>query len=262
MISFIAPALSDEKHLYKCLDSIYKKIDEEKDGSEIILVMKCEKEMESIVREKIKKYGDVLSLYFDDGNRSEARNIGVNHAKSDNLTFVDADTIIGDYFISKTNEDFEKGYAFINYSTRPLDGDKKRLTYYSRFMNLMQWFFTKAYICRPYGFCMSVRKDICEDVAVYGEIFREILAGHGEDSEIGSRIGPHCRANGWKGKYEKGTKEERIIVKTSFRSWEKEGFWRGGVRMMVNVFLVPLLKRPLIANWREREQNKNAPYGI
>jgi glycosyltransferase involved in cell wall biosynthesis len=257
MVSFIVPALPDEKHLYDCLDSIYDNIQEEKDGSEIILVLKCEKEREEEFREKLKKYRDVLSFYFDKGNRSEARNLGAGYAKSDILTFVDADTKICDGFISTTKRDFDKGYAYVNYTTRPLDEKdlkKRRLFYYSRFMNLMQWFFTKAYICRPYGFCMSVRKDISEAVAVDGEIFLKKLAGYGEDSELGGRYGTHCRRHGLKGKYEKGTKEKRMIVKTSFRSWKEEGFWRGGARMMVNVFLVPLLKRPLIGNWREKNK--------
>jgi glycosyltransferase involved in cell wall biosynthesis len=266
MISFIVPGLPDEKYL-DCLDSIYEEIDREKDGSEIILVMKCEKERQEKLREELnQRYGRSLSCYFDDGNRSEARNLGAKHAKSNYLTFVDSDTIIGEHFISTTKRDFDKGYAFINYTTRPLDedyADKRRLLYYNRFMNLNQWFLTKAYVCRPYGFCMSVRKNICEDVSADGEIFLKRLAGYGEDSELGSRYGPHCRKHGLKGKYEKGTKEKRIIVKTSFRGWYNERFWRGGVRMIVNTFIVPLpfIKRPLIGNWREKKKDDSAPYG-
>jgi glycosyltransferase involved in cell wall biosynthesis len=277
MISFIVPGLPDEKHLYKCLDSIYTEIDRVKDGSEIILVMKCEKERQEKLREELNQrygrrlqmYGSSLSCYFDDGNRSEARNLGVTYAKSNYLTFVDADTKIGENFISMTEEAFEKGYAYVNNSIRPLEeewANKTRLLHYSRFMGLNQWFLTKARICRPYGFCMSVKKDICERTKTDGEIFMRKLAGHGEDSEFGSRYGLQCRKEGLKGKYEsyrsfdKKT-AEKMRVKTSFRGWYEEGFWRGGVRMLVNVFLVPLLKRPLIGNWREIKQNDSTPYG-
>lgn len=215
MISFIIPALLkpskrlklEEKYLYDCLDSIYKQIDIEKDGSEVILVLKCQKEMEEKYRTELNKrygkYGDILSLYFSDGNRSEARNLGVEHAKSNYLTFVDSDTKIGENSISMTEEAFKKGYAYVINSVRPLEEEqinKTRLLLYARFMGLNQWFLTKASVYRPYGFCMSVEKDRCERIKINGEIFRKKLAGHGEDSEFGSRYGLQCRKRGYKRK--------------------------------------------------------------
>jgi glycosyltransferase involved in cell wall biosynthesis len=273
-ISFIVPALESdilEGYLFDySVNSIYKEILRKGDNSEIILIMKCEKENEDGIREEMaQRYKGVVRCHFSNGNRSEARNLGAEHAKNNYLTFVDADTKIGEKFISMTEEAFEKGYAYVNNSIRPLEkerADKTRLLLYGRFMGLNQWFLTKAGICRPYGFCMSVRKDICEKVKVDGEMFMKKLAGHGEDSEFGSRYGLQCRKEGLKGKYE-GYRSfdkkiaERMIVKTSFRGWYKEGFWRGGVRMLVNTFIVPLIKRPLIGNWRELEKNDSDPYG-
>jgi glycosyltransferase involved in cell wall biosynthesis len=275
-ISFIVPALESdilEGYLFDySVDSIYKEILRKGDNSEIILIMKCEKENEDGIREEMaQRYKGVVRCHFSNGNRSEARNLGVEHAKSNYLTFVDADTKIGENFISMTEEAFEKGYAYICNSTRPLEEEqlnKTRLLLYARFMGLNQWFLTKAGVCRPYGFCMSVKKDICEKIKTDGEIFKKKLAGHGEDSVFGSEYGPYCRNHGWKGKYEsyrsfdKKT-AERMRVKTSFRGWYKEGFWRGGVRMIVNTFIVPLpfIKRPLIGNWREKKKDDSAPYG-
>jgi glycosyltransferase involved in cell wall biosynthesis len=285
MVSFIIPALlkpgkkieSDEKYLYDCLNSITAEIKREKDDSEIILVMKCEKEKQEKIRGELnqrygcflQKYGSSLSCYFDDGNRSEARNLGATHAKSDILTFMDVDTVIGEGFLKMIKKDFAQGYGYVNNTTRPLQkefAEKRRLRYYATFMGLIQWGLTLMGICRPYGYCMSVKKDICNKTLYDGEMFMSKLAGYGEDSHFGGRCGTHCRKYGIKGKYEKGKyidggKKKRATVYTSFRGWSVEGFWRGGARMMVDVFLVPLLNepRPLIGNWRERKES--APYG-
>ena len=254
MISFVIPALeSDEKYLYSCLDSVADEIAANgTDTDEIIVVIKLEKSNEANFRTKIKERCGLINAKceFSAGNRSMARNIGLEMAENNIVTFLDSDTTISRGFITATVDDFEKGYGYVNYSARPLDEemwDKRRLFFYSRFMNLNQWFYTCLGIYRPYGFCMSVRKDFCESIAEGNadEVFLERLAGHGEDAEFGERYKKHCNKLRIKGKYEGNT-----IVKTSFREWYTHGLIAGGVRMIQNTLMVPYRKKPIVSDWK------------
>jgi glycosyltransferase involved in cell wall biosynthesis len=254
MISFVIPALeSDQRYLWNCLDSLIHEISTNGTGKdEVIVVVKLGRSTEKKFREKIlKKYGKSIKLKFSTGNRSVAKNYGLQLAKNNIITFLDADTIISKGFIRATLKRFNEGYAYVNYSARPLDeevADKRRLFYYARYLNLNQWFYTllgnKFY--RPYGFCMSVRKDFCEAIKDGGDMFLERLAGHGEDSEFGRRYGRYCRRRGVRGKYERN-----IIVKTSFREWYVHGASGGLKRVIRNVWEVPYRKKPVANNWRE-----------
>lgn len=257
MISFVIPALeSDAEYLYDCMASIVDEISVNGTGTdEVILVVKLEKSIEGGFRAKIKeRYSELdgslirTRCGFSDGNRSAARNIGLKMAENNIITFLDSDTVIGRGFITATVNDFEKGYGYVNYSARPLDEEvenKLRLFFYARFMNLNQWFYTRLGIYRPYGFCMSVKKDFCESVAENDEIFLKSLAGYGEDAEFGRRYKKYCDRLGARGKYEK-----TIIVKTSFREWYKHGLIGGGVRMIQNTWKVPYRKKPIVGNWK------------
>lgn len=262
MISIITPVIeSDFEDYWHCHKSVIDEILENGEKTdEFIVVVKLEKTSEKDFRERLKEkyeelyseiddiYSSVVKYEFSDGNRSVAKNFGLSLAKNDIITFLDYDTAINRGFLKATKKAFEGGYAYINYSSRPLDeevADEIRLFFYARFMNFNQLLYTLLGIYKPYGFGMSVRKDFSEDVAENGEVFLKILAGHGEDAEFGGRYGKHCNERGMRGKYEKVT-----IVKTSFREWYKRGLFGAGVRMIRNIVEAPRRKRPVVSNWR------------
>jgi glycosyltransferase involved in cell wall biosynthesis len=213
----------------------------------LVMIEDKNKNLPSYLKE-FEKSGYV-KFYFVKGNRSIARNEGIKIAKNNILTFVDSDTNIKKGFIEKTLRDFEKGYGYVNYSVKPLEHEKKkRFFYYLKLMNFFQWLFTNMNVCRPYGFCMSVRKDICEKIKVNEEVFLSSLAGYGEDSEFGRRYGNYCRKKRIRGKY-----EGKLKVHTSMREWYRKGFWGMSKRAVLNTLFVPYLKKPLIESWRDEE---------
>lgn len=252
MMSFVIPALeSDEKYLCNCLDAAAGEISTNgTGGEEIIVVVKLEQSSKRSFLKRMKKYDNLVRFEFSDGNRSVAKNTGVKLAKNNIITFLDADTVISRNFIPTTVGLFDDGHAYVNYSARALDeevADKFRFRFYSRAMNFSQWVHTSLgnNFYRPYGFCMSVRRDYCKDVAENGEVFLEVLAGHGEDSEFGRKYGKYCNRVNKKGMY-----AGRTIVKTSFREWYVHGVTWALYRMIRNVWEVPYKKKPVVKNWR------------
>lgn len=242
MISFIIPTLPNEPYLSKTLESIADEI--ERSGCkdfEILVMVKKEGYLPIFLKDFEEKHG-YAKCYPIEGNRSVARNEGIRMARNNILSFVDGDTEIERDFIKNTLKAFENGYGYVNYSARPLKyEDKKRFYYYLKLMNFFQWLFTNMNICRPYGFCMSIRKDICEEVKVNEEAFLSLLAGHGEDSEFGRRYESYCEENGIRGMYEAKSKAH-----TSMREWYKNGFWGMTKRVILNNLIVPYSKKPLI----------------
>jgi len=249
LISFIIPALADEPYLPRTLKSIEREIKKFDYKNFEILVMIKDKDKK--LPDFLKNYEDseYLKFYITEGNISVARNEGIKKAKNNILTFVDADTEIGENFIKNTLEDFERGYAYVNYSARPLKYEgKKRFYYYLKLMNFFQWLFTNMNIDRPYGFCMSIRKDVCEKIKINDEVFLSSISGYGEDSEFGRRCGKYCRRNKIRGKY-----EARTRAHTSMREWYKNGFWKMSKRVIINGLFAPYLKKPLVEWWRNEK---------
>lgn len=247
MITFITPTLPDEPELPRTIESIVKEIEKSKyKGFEVFIIGEDNEEgrLSDIVGKFSRNYEYVKFLNVP-GNRSEARNYGIKKASNEFITFVDADTVIGNGFVDVTIEDFLRGYGYINYSTMPLE-NKLMYHFCAKFLNFSSRFLTELGICRPAGFCTSMRRDILEEVKVGDHYFLPTLAGHGEDSELGRRYGKYCRERKIRGKY-----ENRVNVHTSMRELEKVGVGRAFSRLVVNNSLGALLKRPLVRNWRE-----------
>lgn len=247
MITFIVPTTPDEPTLHKTIESIVENVEESKhNGFEVLIVGEDneERRLSNIVGKFSDSY-NYVKFFNVPGNRSEARNYGIKRASNEFLTFVDADTIIGKGLADITIEDFERGYGYINYSTMPLE-NKMMYHFCTKFLNFSSRFLTELSICRPAGFCTSMRKSILEKVKVNDYYFLPELAGHGEDSELGSRYGKYCREKKIRGKY-----ENRVNVYTSMREIEKVGVGKAFSRLVVNNTLGALLKRPLVRNWRE-----------
>ncbi|MCW1301259.1 MAG: glycosyltransferase [Candidatus Nanoarchaeia archaeon] len=245
MISFIVPTLPDEPYLKHTLNSILEEIDRNPlENMEVIVVGK-DNESRNLAK-LMEQLSSPYIRYFDiDGNRSEARNFGIRMARNNFLTFVDADTIIGRNFIPITLDDFRSNYAYILYSTLPLE--QSYLGFIgTKFIDVNAYLIQMIRKHRFPGYCCSLRKDILEKVKVGNEYFLKRMAGHGEDSELASRYGKFCRSYGLRGRFER-----RVKVYTSVRELKRAGVGKALARLAVDTTLGVVWKRPVLRNWRE-----------
>ncbi len=228
-ISFVIPSRWNEDFLPKSLYSIIRDVESTKYDCEIILVVDDKQKLSEDVKTLAEHY-PYLKIHEIKGNRCVAKNYGTELSTKQIVTYIDADTVVDKGLTENTIGHFNRGFGFVNYSSRAI-GEKRRLRYYAKFMNLWQWTFTKCNIDMPYGFAMSVRRDILDATRLEGEYFDVSLPGFGEDAEIGRRVGRYCRQYHIRGFY-----EARSKAHTLFREWDDSGFWGMSSRLLRNCF--------------------------
>jgi glycosyltransferase involved in cell wall biosynthesis len=104
--SIIIPALNEEKYLGACLESITK-LDYPKEDYEVIVI---DGRSEDGTREIAKDYG--ARLFISDVRRcGYQRQIGVDNAKGNIISFVDADCIVYPNLLTEFNKVFQKRYV-------------------------------------------------------------------------------------------------------------------------------------------------------
>jgi glycosyltransferase involved in cell wall biosynthesis len=109
LLSFIIPIYNTEKYLEQCIDSV---LHIDSDEYEIILIVEktSPDNCINICNNYLRKNKDrVTIIVTDDKNLSDARNLGINHAKGRYLFFLDSD----DYIDAKYFYDFFR-YLHIN----------------------------------------------------------------------------------------------------------------------------------------------------
>lgn len=102
-ISVIIPTYKPKQYLWECINSIIKQT--LTDDFEIILVLNGEKEPYwSEICDYLRiadRYHRVIFLYSDIANVSNARNIGLEHAKGEYITFIDDDDYISESYLEE-----------------------------------------------------------------------------------------------------------------------------------------------------------------
>ena len=97
LVSIVIPVYNCAEYIGECIDSV---AEQTYDNIEIIVVNDGSKdESEKIIKNKKKKYRNIL--YYKQRNKgvSAARNLGINKAKGEYITFVDADDLVGKYLV-------------------------------------------------------------------------------------------------------------------------------------------------------------------
>lgn len=97
LVSVVIPVYNCAEYIGECIDSV---AEQTYDNIEIIVVNDGSKdESEKIIKNKKKKYRNIL--YYKQRNKgvSAARNLGINKAKGEYITFVDGDDLAGKYLV-------------------------------------------------------------------------------------------------------------------------------------------------------------------
>ena len=95
----VIPVYNCAEYIGECIDSV---AEQTYDNIEIIVVNDGSKdESEKIIKNKKKKYRNIL--YYKQRNKgvSAARNLGINKAKGEYITFVDGDDLAGKYLVER-----------------------------------------------------------------------------------------------------------------------------------------------------------------
>ena len=99
LVSVVIPVYNCAEYIGECIDSV---AEQTYDNIEIIVVNDGSKdESEKIIKNKKKKYRNIL--YYKQRNKgvSAARNLGINKAKGEYITFVDGDDLTGKYLVER-----------------------------------------------------------------------------------------------------------------------------------------------------------------
>ena len=99
LVSVVIPVYNCAEYIGECIDSV---VEQTYDNIEIIVVNDGSKdESEKIIKNKKKKYRNIL--YYKQRNKgvSAARNLGISKAKGKYITFVDADDLVGKYLVER-----------------------------------------------------------------------------------------------------------------------------------------------------------------
>ena len=97
LVSVIIPVYNCAEYIGECIDSV---AEQTYDNIEIIVVNDGSKdESENIIKDKKRRYRNIL--YYKQRNKgvSAARNLGIKKARGEYITFVDGDDLVGKYLV-------------------------------------------------------------------------------------------------------------------------------------------------------------------
>lgn len=103
-LAVIIPNYNKEKYLYECVQSVFRQT---LLPDEVIIVDDCSADMSRDIIEKLRSENrNLTAIYLEkNGGVSHARNVGLHHANTEFITFLDAD----DYYLNDKKLENEMG---------------------------------------------------------------------------------------------------------------------------------------------------------
>lgn len=168
-ISVIIPTYKPQSYLWECLDSIVQQTFP-KEFFEVILILNgCAEPYKSLIEKYIAEKMQGLNVNFihtEEGGVSNARNLALDAAIGEYITFLDDDDYISDCTLSEMYKVAKKGFVSICNTTAFLDETKKELNNYiikSDFEKCLKKDYVSIIEARRF-FAGAVRKLIHRDV--------------------------------------------------------------------------------------------------
>lgn len=142
-ISVIVPTYKPQAYLWECLDSIYNQTFPKSDYELVLVLNGCNEPYNTKILDWLSKHKDLNVQFFqiDTGGVSNARNIALDNAKGEYVTFIDDDDLISTAYLKELYEKATPDTVSLCYPYAFNDGDIEKQLPYS---------ITKAYdyICK------------------------------------------------------------------------------------------------------------------
>lgn len=105
-ITVIVPTYKPQAYLWECLDSIYNQSFPKSDYELVLVLNGCNEPYNAQINEWLTKHSDLQVQYFqtDEGGVSNARNIALDNARGEYVTFIDDDDLISSLYLEELYE--------------------------------------------------------------------------------------------------------------------------------------------------------------
>lgn len=105
-ISVIVPTYRPQGYLWECLDSVYNQTFAKSDYELVLVLNGCNEPFHSQIKDWLGKHSDLQVQFFqtDEGGVSNARNIALDNAKGEYITFIDDDDLVSSIYLQELYE--------------------------------------------------------------------------------------------------------------------------------------------------------------
>lgn len=105
-ISVIVPTYRPKGYLWECLDSVYNQTFPKSDYELVLVLNGCDEPFHSQIEDWLGKHSDLQVQFFqtDEGGVSNARNIALDNARGEYITFIDDDDLVSSIYLQELYE--------------------------------------------------------------------------------------------------------------------------------------------------------------
>ena len=129
-ISVIIPTYKPGEYIWECLDSLEKQTFPKKDFEVIIVLNGCNEPYYSQIKKYIEKSNVQYNfIQTDQGGVSNARNLALDNAKGEYITFIDDDDFVSESYLQELYEKSTKDTIALCYPYAFKDGDMTQIPY-------------------------------------------------------------------------------------------------------------------------------------
>lgn len=123
-ISVIVPTYKPQAYLWECLDSIYNQTFPKADYELLLVLNGCNEPYDTQIKEWLLNHSDLQVKYIqtDEGGVSNARNIALDNAKGEYVTFIDDDDFVSFVYLEELYEKATPQIVSLCYPYSFIDG--------------------------------------------------------------------------------------------------------------------------------------------
>ena len=131
-ISVIVPTYKPQGYLWECLYSVYNQTFPKSDYELVLVLNGCNEPYHSQIKDWLGKHSDLQVQFFqtDEGGVSNARNIALDNARGEYITFIDDDDLISPSYLQELYDNVAPDTVSLCYPYAFNDGEvEKQLPY-------------------------------------------------------------------------------------------------------------------------------------